>query len=65
MCLMGLGHLQAVPVDVHMWRLAQRDYGMGGALATLTPSVYRAVGEAISLHTPHTHTPLCLLWGGI
>ena len=48
-CLMGLNHLQAVPVDVHMWRLAQRDYGMGGASKTLTPATQRAVGECISI----------------
>lgn len=45
MCLMGLGFLQAVPVDVHVRRLAQRDYGVGGGGRSLTPAVYRCVGE--------------------
>ncbi|KAI5233509.1 N-Glycosylase/Dna Lyase [Manis pentadactyla] len=26
-CLMALDKTQAVPVDVHMWQIAQRDYG--------------------------------------
>ena len=43
-CLMGLGHLQAVPVDVHVWRLAQRDYGVIGA-SSLTAAVYKSVGQ--------------------
>ena len=42
-CLMGLGHLQAVPVDVHVHRLAQRDYGVDGA-TSLTSVAYRSVG---------------------
>lgn len=46
-CLMGLGHMTAVPVDVHVWRLAQRDYGVadGGRSKTLSPHTYRLVGE--------------------
>ena len=44
MCLMGLGHLQAVPVDVHVYRLAQRDYGVDWA-TSLTSRTYRSVGE--------------------
>ena len=45
-CLMGLDHLKAVPVDVHVRRLAQRDYGVGGA-GSLTHTVYRTVGEPL------------------
>ncbi|CAI8017240.1 N-glycosylase/DNA lyase [Geodia barretti] len=45
MCLMGLGHLGAVPVDVHMWRLVQRDYRVGGGSSSLTPAVYCRVGD--------------------
>ena len=44
-CLMGLGFLQAVPVDVHVRRLAGRDYGVSGGGQSLTPAVYRCVGE--------------------
>ena len=43
-CLMGLGHLQAVPVDVHVHRLAQRDYGVDWT-TSLTSRTYRSVGE--------------------
>ena len=43
-CLMGLGHLEAVPVDVHVLRLAQRDYGVDQATG-LTSKAYRTVGE--------------------
>ena len=45
MCLMGLSHMRAVPVDVHMWRLVTRDYAMGGGSKSLTPTVYCRVGE--------------------
>lgn len=44
-CLMGLGHMEAVPVDVHVRRLAHRDYGVGGAGGSLTPAVYDSVGK--------------------
>ena len=66
-CLMGLGHMEAVPVDTHVWRVAVRDYGVSEG-STLTTRRYREVGElerACSLwichpNTPthtHTHTP--------
>lgn len=42
---MGLGHLQAVPVDVHVRRLAYRDYGVGGAAGSLTAAAYQTVGQ--------------------
>ena len=49
-CLMGLGHMQAVPVDVHVWRLAVRDYSsqLPPTLATiksLSSSSYKIIGN--------------------
>ena len=44
-CLMGLGHMEAVPVDTHVWRVAVRDYGVSGEGSTLTARRYREVGE--------------------
>lgn len=53
--LTGLGHMEAFPIDTHMWQLACRHYGKrlpgaGGsgqrsaATATLTPKTYPLVG---------------------
>ncbi|KAK4565474.1 8-oxoguanine glycosylase ogg1 [Recurvomyces mirabilis] len=45
-CLMGLGWGEAVPVDTHVWQIAQRDYKFGkGKHASLTKATYDAVGE--------------------
>lgn len=45
-CLMGLGWGEAVPVDTHVWQIAQRDYKMGkGKHASLTPTMYAGVGD--------------------
>lgn len=52
-CLMGLGWGEAVPVDTHVWQIAQRDYkfrarggsGGGGKTTTLTRATYDAVGD--------------------
>ena len=45
-CLMGLGWGEAVPVDTHVWQIAQRDYRFGkGKHATLTKATYDAVGD--------------------
>ena len=45
-CLMGLGWGEAVPVDTHVWQIAQRDYKFGrGKHRTLTRATYDAVAE--------------------
>ena len=45
-CLMGLGWGEAVPVDTHVWQIAQRDYKFGkGKHASLTKLVYDAIGS--------------------
>ena len=45
-CLMGLGWGEAVPVDTHVWQIAQRDYKFGkGKHSSLTKDTYDAVGN--------------------
>ncbi|OCK75064.1 DNA glycosylase [Lepidopterella palustris CBS 459.81] len=45
-CLMGLGWSEAVPVDTHVWQIAQRDYKFGkGKHSSLTPATYEAVAN--------------------
>ncbi|KAF4455149.1 N-glycosylase/DNA lyase [Fusarium austroafricanum] len=45
-CLMGLGWGEAVPVDTHVWQIAQRDYKFGKSKAkTLNKATYDAVGD--------------------
>jgi len=45
-CLMGLGWGEAVPVDTHVWQIAQRDYKFGkGKHSSLTKIMYDAVGN--------------------
>ncbi|KAK4692147.1 N-glycosylase/DNA lyase, partial [Lecanoromycetidae sp. Uapishka_2] len=45
-CLMGLGWGEAVPVDTHVWQIAQRDYKFGkGKHSSLTKATYDAIGE--------------------
>ncbi|KAK6206555.1 8-oxoguanine glycosylase ogg1 [Pestalotiopsis sp. IQ-011] len=45
-CLMGLGWGEAVPVDTHVWQIAQRDYRLGGAKSkTFSKAMYDAVGD--------------------
>lgn len=44
--LMGLGWGEAVPVDTHVWQIAQRDYKFGkGKHSSLTKATYDAVGD--------------------
>ncbi|KAL4992777.1 DNA glycosylase [Aspergillus falconensis] len=44
--LMGLGWGESVPVDTHVWQIAQRDYKFGkGAHKSLTKATYDAVGN--------------------
>lgn len=47
MCLMSLDKTEAVPVDTHVWQIAQRDYGFGKGVRTktLNKATYDAVGE--------------------
>ena len=45
-CLMGLGWTESVPVDTHVWQIAQRDYRFGkGSHKSLTKATYDAVGD--------------------
>jgi N-glycosylase/DNA lyase len=45
-CLMGLGWGESVPVDTHVWAIAQRDYRFGkGKHKSLTKATYDAVGD--------------------
>ncbi|KAK3311133.1 DNA glycosylase [Chaetomium strumarium] len=46
-CLMGLGWGEAVPIDTHVWQIAQRDYsfGKGSKTKTLNKAMYDAVGD--------------------
>lgn len=45
-CLFGLGWGEAVPVDTHVWQIAQRDYKFGkGKHSSLTKATYDAIGE--------------------
>lgn len=46
-CLMGLGWGEAVPVDTHVWQIAQRDYNFRsvGKTKSFTKAMYDAVGD--------------------
>jgi N-glycosylase/DNA lyase len=45
-CLMGLGWGEAVPVDTHVWQIAQKDYNFGrGKHKSLTKATYDAVSD--------------------
>ncbi|KAJ3016613.1 8-oxoguanine glycosylase ogg1 [Thoreauomyces humboldtii] len=46
-CLMSMDKHGAIPVDVHMWQIAKRDYKITGLAAakTITPATYLAIGN--------------------
>ncbi|KAM0819416.1 putative 8-oxoguanine DNA-glycosylase [Seiridium cardinale] len=45
-CLMGLGWGEAVPVDTHVWQIAQRDYKFGKVKTkTFSKIMYDSVGD--------------------
>jgi N-glycosylase/DNA lyase len=45
-CLFGLGWSESVPVDTHVWQIAQRDYKFGkGKNSSMTAATYTAVGN--------------------
>ncbi|CAJ2501997.1 Uu.00g048500.m01.CDS01 [Anthostomella pinea] len=45
-CLMGLGWGEAVPVDTHVWQIAQRDYKFGKTKTkTFSKLMYDSVGD--------------------
>ncbi|KAK3393184.1 DNA glycosylase [Podospora didyma] len=46
-CLMGLGWGESVPVDTHVWQIAQRDYAFakGSRTKTFTKTMYDAIGD--------------------
>ncbi|KAH8732660.1 DNA glycosylase [Phaeosphaeriaceae sp. PMI808] len=45
-CLFGLGWSESVPVDTHVWQIAQRDYKFGkGKHSSLTAATYTAIGN--------------------
>ncbi|KAF7714202.1 Uncharacterized protein PECH_000304 [Penicillium ucsense] len=45
-CLMGLGWGESVPVDTHVWQIAQRDYRFGkSSQKSLTKATYDAVAN--------------------
>lgn len=53
--LFSLRQAGAIPVDVHVWNIARRDYDTDGVLVdvkSLTPSVYRQVGDLFRSRFP-------------
>ena len=44
-CLMGLDKLQAVPVDTHVLRIAERDYGLKKEGRGVSAGYYKRVGD--------------------
>ena len=53
--LFSLRQEDAIPVDVHVWNIARRDYDKDGQLAqikSLTPTTYRQVGDVFRQRFP-------------
>ncbi|GAP86058.1 putative N-glycosylase DNA lyase [Rosellinia necatrix] len=49
-CLMGLGWSEAVPVDTHVWQIAQRDYHFGKTKTkTFSKAMYHSIGDHFRL----------------
>ena len=44
-CLMALDQPSAIPVDTHVWQIACRDYGLAKSGKSLTPRLYKKVGD--------------------
>ncbi len=44
-CLFGLGHAEAVPVDVHVWAIAHELFGEAIPTRTLTRKTYQRIGD--------------------
>lgn len=44
-CLFGLGHGDAVPVDVHVWAIAHELFGADIPTRTLTAKTYQKIGD--------------------
>ena len=49
-CLMGLGWGESVPIDTHVWQIAQRDYNFGGKGGAKTKTLNKAMYEAVGDH---------------
>lgn len=44
-CLFSLDKHDTVPVDTHVWQIAQRDYGVAKSAKTMTPKAYAQVQD--------------------
>ena len=53
--LFSLRQCDSIPVDVHVWNIARRDYGANALVHTtksLTPTIYRKIGELFRSRFP-------------
>ncbi|XP_027569723.1 N-glycosylase/DNA lyase [Pipra filicauda] len=44
-CLVSLDKAEAVPVDTHVWHIAQQRYGVAVGSKSLTPRAYQEIGD--------------------